>query len=775
MISLDSETTGLDLRHGARPFFVTICDEEERVTYWCWDVDPLTRVPEIPETDLQQIADTVFGLVGDDGPDLVLQNGKFDVTALQTVMSPFSWPWDRTYDTLLAGHLLESNRPHDLTSMVLRWCGVDIEQFEKRLEECVKACRRKVQQAKLRVKRTVEKGQIDESDLEALYEDNPLARWRIAEAGLPDIPSAKEETWKADGWLPLAMSRFLGSEAPAEWETVLRDYANTDSAGTLGLWKVQRDEIRRRGLGKIYEERRKVLKIAYEMEARGVTVSGARLCELTREYAEESQKCHDVCTNIAASLGHNLDLPRGGRNKNLETFMFDVLKLPPIRNNPKAKTSAPTLNKAAMEEYRSTLSPGSRAGVFIRNLLEKRQRDTALAYMAGYERFWIHVLQPCARCGGSGFSGAGSGYDDVCDDCGGQRFEGVENWYRLHPSINPTGTDTLRWSSSNPNEQNISKRGIRGSQPCKKCEGAGCKACDETGKGAQNVRYCFGPLPGRHWASFDGQNLELRLPFYKSGEQSLIDLFEHPDDPPYYGSNHLLNFHTIYPDIWAAEEKEVGYEKVGPHCKKKYAATWYQWCKNFGFAVQYQAGQKTADRAAHRDGCWILLKTRFSKLTALNAWCCSFANKHGYIETMPDKTVDPSRGYPLLCTRTENCRILDTVPLSYYIQGTATWWIMKAMIRVDEFFGRLNRGEKFAGKTWPGGYYLVMQVHDELDVDMPAGPTPKDGEQPWTYNLPILREVARLMSLGGDDVGVPTPIGVEYHTEHWGEGVTIKL
>lgn len=29
-------------------------------------------------------------------------------------------------------------------------------------------------------------------------------------------------------------------------------------------------------------------------------------------------------------------------------------------------------------------------------------------------------LLPCVRCGGGGFSGHGSGYGDVCDECGGQ-------------------------------------------------------------------------------------------------------------------------------------------------------------------------------------------------------------------------------------------------------------------------------------------------------------------------------------------------------------------
>lgn len=30
--------------------------------------------------------------------------------------------------------------------------------------------------------------------------------------------------------------------------------------------------------------------------------------------------------------------------------------------------------------------------------------------------------RPCEVCRGSGFSGRGSGYDDVCSECGGQRY-----------------------------------------------------------------------------------------------------------------------------------------------------------------------------------------------------------------------------------------------------------------------------------------------------------------------------------------------------------------
>ena len=33
---------------------------------------------------------------------------------------------------------------------------------------------------------------------------------------------------------------------------------------------------------------------------------------------------------------------------------------------------------------------------------------------------WQPPLIECPKCGGGGFSGYGTGYDDVCDECGGR-------------------------------------------------------------------------------------------------------------------------------------------------------------------------------------------------------------------------------------------------------------------------------------------------------------------------------------------------------------------
>jgi hypothetical protein len=626
-----------------------------------------------------------------------------------------------------------------------------------------------------------------------------LSDWRIAKAGLEEMPSAKEKTWKYDSWLPRAVCLWAQNQVAGNagmyddtgewwaeythrdhpWLTVLREYANVDSTVTVTLFGVMLKEVRRRGLEEIYKISLHKMRLAHDMEWRGLTAIKPHLDELDRKYAEESIRAGDACRCIARDYNYDLELPKTGNNLSLKFFCFGRpvegnslnpvsgkgvaqrwLDLPVVRTT---EGGEPSMDKVAMDEYQTRLGRGGDQWEFVMNLMAKRKRDTARTYMQGYTRFWL-PLDPVR----------------------------LPDYYLLHPALNPTGTDTLRWSSQFPNEQNISKQGMM----CLYCFGDGdgdgpdgkCTHCKGKGVDPKNLRFCFGPPPGREWWSLDAKNIELRLPFYKAGEQELIDLFERPDDAPYYGSNHLLNFHTIYADLWNAElgqvctscckGKVVDPSLIGPHCKKKFASTWYQYCKNMGFAKQYGAQQRKVDATAKRIGAYDLIEARFSKLAAYNAKQIRFAAKHGYVETIPDREVCPERGYPLLCTRTDNGKILPTVPLSYHVQGSAMWWTFKAMLRVD---AKLREWRKagFDG-------YMVMQVHDELVLDLPArgdpskwvrkgdgADTPENRKLFHSTNLWRIEVIRKLMARGGEDLGVPTPVGAEYHPNNWGEGVGI--
>src|SRR5271165_5575483 len=139
MICVDTECGGLDILHGVRPFFITTCDEESNQKWWEFDVDPYTRnLSECISVDVKKEVEE--GLVL--GGDIIGQNIKFDIRALNSVGIGFdNWPWERTQDTLIAGHLLASGRPHDLTSMVLQYLGMNIGKYEENLQVAVMKCR----------------------------------------------------------------------------------------------------------------------------------------------------------------------------------------------------------------------------------------------------------------------------------------------------------------------------------------------------------------------------------------------------------------------------------------------------------------------------------------------------------------------------------------------------------------------------------------------------------------------------------------------------------
>lgn len=752
MTSLDTETTGVDFYHGAKPFLVTICHDDGRQQWWEWDVDPLTRMPTIPTIDLAEVQAVIeragrWGSFDDETAArhrLVLQNAKFDATALSTIIPGLKWPWAQTDDTLIAGHLLASNQPHDLTSMAMQYLGEDIQPCERRLREACLEARRLARR------------------------DHP--DWRLAKSGEADMPSVKsgaakkdrgaesESSWKADAWLLRAIAKEHEYAEPAadcqhawdndwecavcgghRWWTVCADYANTDSAITMALWLAQAATLRDRGLWEIYVESMRLAAVIPVMERRGLTISEVGVQELEKVYSVKLQEATASCMGIAAECNYDLTLPRGGRNKSLDEFVFEVLKLPKVYN-PKARSAAPTLDsKNAVPYYLDTLPAGSSEHRFITALAGRRRWATYLTYLAGYKRFWV--------------SGPAPGYR------------------LLHCTLNQTGTNTPRFSSSNPNGQNVGKKELY----CQHCGGdGGCDDCGGTGLEAHSLKYCFGPAPGREWYCLDAENLELRIPAYGSGEEGFIDLFERPNDPPYYGSNHLLIAHILHKDKFEACRGRGG-EVDGRVFKERYNGGIYRAVKmgNFSMtcgAVEKADGWGTADRAFGVRGAQRLIKERMVKMAELSRLLIRHAEKTGMVETMPDRRVNPTRGYPILCQRTNYGKILATTPFSYHVQGTAMWWMRRCMVECQERLDLWRRRDKFDA-------FMAMQVHDELVFDMPVRPS---------GNFSRVADIVDIMEGLGSDL-VPTlmasgrpvkiTVSVKLHRHNWesGEDVTSRV
>lgn len=805
-VAIDSETTGVDCAHGARPFIITTCFEDGRQLLWEWDVDPLTRQPQMPLGDVEEIAAVIR-----DADQLVLQNAKFDYEMLWHASPELVrwWSWGKVRETLYSGHLLASNQPHDLYSMGVLWLGRDFKPLEDAMRAVVEECRRTVNLDQQREARTGQRGRYH--------------GWRIAREGEPGMPSVKagskrdeDRPWKNDCWLPRALARhdwensaagkvyrevLARSELPADvlfkhgappgverlhgWDlrppelggrhprwTATAAYANGDSRLTLALDRKHEQVVRGRGLDKIYAESLKLLPVVTAMSLRGVSVSRERMDATLAKLREDRDKANARCIAIAAR--HEDDCPRcggvgcdargrqckrcegrarvpydfkppkgGSPNGSLKRLCLEVFGLERFEN-PKSKTGDPSLNKDAMTFYKASLPPGD-ALDFVTALTERNQLSTDITYLESYIRYAV-------------------------PDAGGR--------LRLHPRLHVTGTDTTRMSSSNPNGTNISNQ----ERGCPRCNGEGKdrngNVCDECGGSDEYdspaIKYVFGPEDDREWWDMDGTNLERRICAYKAKETAIIELFERPDDPPYYGSEHLLTAHVLFPEAFERESRLPDGTLDGRRWRDNHKKDGkYRNVKGAVFAAQYRAGDATVDRVVNLPGARRRMISRFANQEALNSECMAFARRHGYVETWPDASVDPERGYPVMCARTERGEILSTTPLNYRVQSTASWWMRRALVRVHTFYERLNAGVPFAGRRWPGGYFIALQVHDSLVSDMPSGAG--RGREPWEYNLPVVREVQRLMEQGGADIGVPTPVGTDYHARNWAEGVTIAL
>jgi DNA polymerase-1 len=674
MMAIDCETTGIDVRHGCRPFFVTVYDDENEWRGWEWDVDPLTRMPQISHKDLREVRELLYDCKG-----IVLQNAAFDAAAMRSI-NVSCWPWDRTEDTLVASHILASNENHDLGFIAYKYCGIEISLHESRLKDAVLEARRRVE--------TQDK-----------YKDWMIARspkWnRAGTAGLPSVKG--KQPWRFDFWLPRAIAQAEGYKEDHPWWTVLSNYSNADSYATYRTWRRIEEKLKSRGLWEIYRKRMEYAQTIYEMVSTGITGNRKRMTKIYNRCESIAMVQARICTKLAKTRDDfDLSLPKNGNNNSLRKYVFDVLKLPVIN---RTETEKPSLDAETITRWMSMYDEGSIERSFLDALTEMRHHDMGKTMIDVYDRF----------------STNGS--------------EHGEDWFTIFPGNNPTGTGTLRGTSTNPPGQNLSKRA------------------------EVNLREIFGPLPGWVWYSMDGDNLELRIPAYEAGEEKMIALFERPNEPPYFGSNHLLVAHIVFKDLFE-KCRGRGNELDGRIFKDRHPRI-YRNVKSGNFAIACGAAEHsgTVDRTFGVVGAHRTIKGNFTEMARLSEWLLAHAWRHGYVETIPDKSVNPHRGYPILVGRTKTGGVMPTTPFSYHVQGTACWWKMMGMIRCQEQIRAWNK-LRFPAK-------MILEVHDEVVFSFPRRDDAK---------AMILK---RILEDGGNDIGVPITVSVKRHDETYADGVEL--
>jgi len=565
MIALDTETTGVDFVHGCRPYFVGIADDsvESELTYWEWRVDPLTRRPSIPQSDIDEIVDSISS-----HGHVILHNAKFDIRALASIGIdlPSLIGWQNIEDTVLLSHIIHSLGPHSLKYLAEFHCDIGIED-----EECIKEASN---QARNRVKT---------SELQ----------WDIARRGHPHFPAVERTSWwKMDMWLPREYAIQFDYEDNHPWYTVLSDYGALDPLRTMKVYQSLKPRLPSRHL-ELYELRHRLLEVTYHMESQGITLHRRYPSMLLQEYEQVTAQCVE---SMERSVGEAFN-PRSPAQ--LAAIIYEHFDAPPldITEAGNYSTKSETL-KRLLEGDISTVGVN-----FIENILDYRSSTKALEYITSYLRSTVR-----------------------------KRCRKTKKSYRLlHPNFNITGTRTTRFSSSNPNAQNISKQED------------------------YNLRRCFGPRLTRYWVTADYSNIEMRIIAAESGDKKLMADFDEGK------SFHLIVSEILHPKL---------FKILGPEKFKKTEE--YRHVKNGNFALNYGASRRKADATYKVSGAYDKIRKRLPLIDKFMEEKGDQAVSAGYIETLG--------GYPL--------RVPSEAPykaVNYFVQGSAGIFISKAMVYCHEY------------------------------------------------------------------------------------------
>ena len=361
-IAVDTETTGRDFFHGCKPFMVTACTGKENHV-WTGEVNPYNR-GEVTwkEEDKQEIRDLTCS-----ASSLLFHNAKFDVRALHSIGIDLTDQWDRIEDTMIASHVCCSGESHALKQLAFRYLGY-YNEGQKDLKAAVLRAR------------------LDHKDYDLAREGHPT---------MPGEGGPGTRWYTMDYWLCLEECTKYGLD---------------DVEMTWLLWQMYKDVLYKKKLYPVYEERKSLLEITYEMQSHGMNTYVDRVNqEISLQGTMRkilSQKILEEC-HIANSLDFT-------KEKDISFFLFNVLELPVTTRS--EKTGKPLMNKDVIDGYiqsEPTLTP-------LQHFADFRRCGTKVGYLSSYLKW-------------------------------------VDSRNKVHSDLLITGTRETRQASRNPNTQNIDK------------------------------------------------------------------------------------------------------------------------------------------------------------------------------------------------------------------------------------------------------------------------------------------------------------------------------
>jgi DNA polymerase I len=363
-----------------------------------------------------------------------------------------------------------------------------------------------------------------------------------------------------------------------------------------------------------------LMSIVQDMEKTGIFVDIPFLKNLSLEYHSFLKKLEKEIHDIA-QVSFNIKSP-----KQLSEVLFDTMKLP-TKGIKKSKTGAYSTNIDTLEILQDEYP-------IIQKIMEYRELDKLL-----------------------------STYIDVIPDMVGD--DG-----RLHTEFVQNGAVTGRFSSKNPNMQNIPTRTDLG----------------------RKIREAFKAKKGYRLVSFDYSQVELRVLALLSGDEGLIQIFKEGKD-----------IHSAV----AARIAKIPEDTIDREMRRKAKIV------NFGILYGMGINALKKEMQSSREEAQIFYQgffTEFPKAAAFLESTKEEARTKGYTETLFGRR----RQFKNIHSKLPFIRAMaERMALNAPIQGTAADLIKYAMVNIGQYL----KDEK------ENTIKPLLQIHDEIIYEVPKEKT----------------------------------------------------
>ncbi len=434
-------------------------------------------------------------------------------------------------------------------------------------------------------------------------------------------------------------------------------YAAEDADVTLRLWRVLKPRLVSEKMTSVYERlERPLIEVVAKMEQRGISVDRQILSRLSGELAQAAAGLEAEIHQLA---GREFN---AGSPKQLGEILFDEMGLP---GGKKTKTGAWQTGVQVLEELAAEGHELPRKIIGWRQLTKLKSTYTDAL---------------------PGFINKETG--------------------RVHTSYSMASTSTGRFSSSDPNLQNI---------PIRTAEG-------------RKIRTAFVANKGNKLVSADYSQVELRVLAHIADIPQLKQAFANGQD-----------IHAMT----ASEMFNAPIEGMDPMMRRRAKAI------NFGIIYGISAFGLANQLSIGRSEASDYIKTYFERFPGIKGYMedtKAFVREHGYVETIFGRQAH----YPEIKSPNPQMRAFnERAAINAPIQGSAADIIRRAMARMDVALTQANLSAK-----------MLLQVHDELIFEV--------AEEEVDDTIKLVKDVMENASLPAIQLSVPLQVDAQA-ADNWDE------